>query len=70
MRKARNLAYKDDTIDVHGLFIPEAMKKVNTALQKAIWDGRKMLRVIVGRGLHSQDGRPKLRPAIMMEMSR
>ncbi|KAJ7925248.1 hypothetical protein B0H13DRAFT_1600737, partial [Mycena leptocephala] len=57
-------------IDVHGLFVAEAVKKVETALQTAIWDRRKELRVIVGRGLHSQGRRPKLRPAIMDEMQR
>ncbi|KAJ6593848.1 hypothetical protein B0H19DRAFT_841372, partial [Mycena capillaripes] len=55
-------------IDVHGLFVPEAIKKVETAVQTAILNGRKDLRVIVGRGLHSQDRRPKLRPAIIREM--
>ncbi|KAJ7096376.1 hypothetical protein C8R44DRAFT_644060, partial [Mycena epipterygia] len=64
-----NLSTKDGVIDVHGLFIPEAIKKVETSLQTAIWDGRKDLRVIVGRGLHSRDG-PKLRPAIMKEMQK
>lgn len=68
--RARNLANRDGTIDVHGLFIVEAVKKVETALEAAILNGRKELRVIVGRGLHSQDRRPKLRPAIMGEMQK
>lgn len=67
---ARNLHNKDGVIDVHGLFVPEAIKKVEKSLQTAILNGRKDLRVIVGRGLHSQDGRPKLRPAIEREMEK
>ncbi|KAJ7262231.1 hypothetical protein B0H12DRAFT_963599, partial [Mycena haematopus] len=50
---------KDGEIDVHGLFITEAVKKVETALEAAIWNGRRELRVIVGRGLHSRNG-PKV----------
>jgi hypothetical protein len=68
--EAHNLSNNDGIIDVHGLFVAEAVKKVETALQTAIWDRRKELRVIVGRGLHSQGRRPKLRPAIMDEMQR
>ncbi|KAJ7497242.1 hypothetical protein FB451DRAFT_1017531 [Mycena latifolia] len=68
--EARNLSNQDGVIDVHGLFVPEAIKKVKTALQEAILSDRKDVRVIVGRGLHSQNGRSKLRPAIMMEMER
>ncbi|KAJ6586869.1 hypothetical protein DFH09DRAFT_909931, partial [Mycena vulgaris] len=65
-----NLSRQDGVIDVHGLFIHEAIKKVKAALQTAILDGRKHLHVIVGRGLHSHDGRAKLRPAIMSEMQK
>ncbi|KAJ6475314.1 hypothetical protein C8R47DRAFT_986360, partial [Mycena vitilis] len=65
-----NLSSKDGVIDVHGLFVPEAIKKVETSLQTAIWNNGKDLRVIVGRGLHSRDGRPKLRDAITKEMQR
>jgi len=68
--QARNLSSKDGIIDVHGLFVAEAIKKVENSLQAAIWDGRKDLRVIVGRGLHSQGRRPKLRPAIMEAMQK
>ncbi|KAJ7703251.1 hypothetical protein B0H17DRAFT_922293 [Mycena rosella] len=68
--EAHNLRKKDGEIDVHGLFVPEAIKKVTTALQTAILDGRKDLRVIVGKGLHSKDNRPRLRPEIMKEMER
>ncbi|KAJ7725875.1 hypothetical protein DFH07DRAFT_853742 [Mycena maculata] len=68
--RARNLYSRDSVIDVHGLFVPEAIKKVETSLQAAILNGAKDLQVIVGRGLHSHDGRPKLRPAIIMEMQK
>ncbi|KAJ7462234.1 hypothetical protein B0H11DRAFT_1735388, partial [Mycena galericulata] len=65
-----NSSNKENVIDVHGLFVPEAIKKVENSLEAAILRGDKELQVIVGRGLHSQDGRPKLRPAITMEMQK
>ncbi|KAF8210176.1 hypothetical protein K438DRAFT_1809119 [Mycena galopus ATCC 62051] len=67
--RAHNPFNKDTEIDVHGLFIAEAVKKVETALEAAILNGRRELRVIVGRGRHSKNG-PKLRPAVMGEMQR
>ncbi|KAF7361940.1 Smr domain-containing protein [Mycena venus] len=68
--RASNLSRKDGEIDVHGLFIAEAVNKVETALEAAILSGRKELRVIVGRGRGSKDGQPKLRPAITREMQK
>ncbi|KAJ7218118.1 hypothetical protein GGX14DRAFT_439904 [Mycena pura] len=68
--RAGNLSNKDDVVDVHGLFIHEAVKKVESSLHTAILNGRTGLKVIVGRGLHSKGGRAKLRPAIMEAMQR
>ncbi|KAJ7783077.1 hypothetical protein B0H16DRAFT_1297975, partial [Mycena metata] len=65
-----NLRNGDDTIDVHGLFVREAIKKVETSLHAAIRNGRKELHVIVGRGLHSRGGVAKLRVEIPKEMER
>ncbi|KAJ6499355.1 hypothetical protein C8R45DRAFT_113563 [Mycena sanguinolenta] len=65
--RARNPFDKDEEIDVHGLFITEALMKVENALEAAIRNGSKELRVIVGWGRHSRNG-PKLRPAVMGEM--
>ncbi|KAJ7132803.1 hypothetical protein C8R43DRAFT_895446 [Mycena crocata] len=68
--EARNLSRKIGEIDVHFLFVSEAIKQVEKSLQEAIERGSDRIRVIVGRGLHSHDGRSKLRPAIIAEMQR
>ncbi|KAF7376099.1 Smr domain-containing protein [Mycena sanguinolenta] len=56
---ARNPLDKNGEIDVHGLFITEAVMKVENALEAAIRNGSKELRVIVGWGRHSRNG-PKV----------
>ncbi|KAJ7072376.1 hypothetical protein C8F01DRAFT_1243426 [Mycena amicta] len=61
---------EDASVDVHGLFIPEAIKMVETALHEALLAGATELKVIVGKGKHSKNGRAKLKPAIMEEMER
>ncbi|KAJ6609862.1 hypothetical protein B0H10DRAFT_2062759 [Mycena sp. CBHHK59/15] len=66
--RARNPLSKPGEIDVHGLRPREAIHQVETSLYAAFCDGRRELRVIVGRGLHSPAGVPVLRPAIMKEM--
>lgn len=58
------------TIDVHGLFIHEAIAQTEQALRETLQTGGSTLRVIVGRGNHSRDGVPKLKPAIMRVMTR
>ncbi|KAF7315389.1 Smr domain-containing protein [Mycena indigotica] len=69
--RSGNLSGSDDVpVDVHGLFIPEAVKIVETALHEALKAGRSEIKVIVGKGKHSKDGKAKLRPAIMEEMEK
>eukprot|EP00128_Syssomonas_multiformis_P007734 Colp12_sorted_trinity150504_noHs@32744 len=53
-----------DTIDLHGLYVKEAVKKVEERIQLAKRNGEDHLIVIVGAGNHSADGIPKIKPAI------
>ncbi|KAG7098854.1 hypothetical protein E1B28_000757 [Marasmius oreades] len=59
-----------DEIDVHGLFVEEAVDATEAAFRKALKDGKESLRVIVGRGNHSKEGTPKLKPAVTAAMKK
>lgn len=54
----------DGTIDLHGLFVKEAIQKVDAAVSKAKKENRKTLTVIVGAGNHSIDRVQRIRPAV------
>ncbi|KAK0186907.1 hypothetical protein F5146DRAFT_935134, partial [Armillaria mellea] len=51
-------------IDLHGLYVKEAIAYTETALEEAKLRGDSELRLIVGTGSHSEDGVAKVRPAI------
>lgn len=53
-----------DEIDLHGLYVKEAEYILQNRLASAIRTNQSHLRVIVGKGLHSQNGIAKLKPAI------
>lgn len=53
-----------DEIDLHGLYVKEAKWILEKRISEAIARGQPHLRVIVGKGLHSQNGVAKLKPAI------
>ncbi|KAG2048242.1 hypothetical protein BDR06DRAFT_783138 [Suillus hirtellus] len=51
-------------VDLHGLYVAEAKTYFDTAVQGA-WDrGERSIRVIVGKGNHSDNNIPKVKPAI------
>ncbi|KAG1802625.1 uncharacterized protein HD556DRAFT_1331134, partial [Suillus plorans] len=51
-------------VDLHGLYVAEAKTYFDTSVQAA-WDrGESSLRVIVGKGNHSDNNIPKIKPAI------
>lgn len=54
----------ENTIDLHGLFVKEALDRLSSHLDLAKAEGLSKLFVIVGRGLHSNGG-PKLKPAVV-----
>lgn len=67
---AHNPFPKLQEIDVHRLKVPEAVLEVKRALKEALEKGASELRIITGRGNHSQDKLPILRPAVQQELQR
>ncbi|KAJ3571770.1 hypothetical protein NP233_g3545 [Leucocoprinus birnbaumii] len=51
-------------VDLHGLYVKEAITYTDLALQQARARGDKEIHLIVGKGLHSKNGAAKLKPAI------
>ncbi|KAK0219027.1 hypothetical protein IW262DRAFT_1073499 [Armillaria fumosa] len=51
-------------IDLHRLHVKEAIARTDAALEEATRRGDSQIRIIVGKGLHSEDGEAKLGPAI------
>ncbi|KEP52459.1 Smr domain protein C11H11 [Rhizoctonia solani 123E] len=58
-----NLDSAPDELDLHGLYVKEAIEKTEAAVQAAQNRGDQQIRIIVGKGLHSH-GAAKLKPAI------
>lgn len=54
----------DTEIDLHGLYVPEAIERLKERVIMALNQNWHELIVIVGRGLHSEGG-PKIRPAVI-----
>ncbi|KAJ1302376.1 hypothetical protein OPQ81_001189 [Rhizoctonia solani] len=53
-----------DGLDLHGLHVNEAVKRTESAIRDAQKRGDEELRIIVGRGSHSEGQRAKIKPAI------
>ncbi|WWD21271.1 hypothetical protein CI109_105755 [Kwoniella shandongensis] len=53
-----------DTIDLHGLYVKEAIERTETAISQGQRRGQGTLKVIVGKGIHSQGGVAKIKPAV------
>ncbi|KLO18407.1 DUF1771-domain-containing protein [Schizopora paradoxa] len=51
-------------VDLHGLFVKEAVDKTETAVREAKRAGDRELKLIVGKGLHSENHVAKIKPAI------
>jgi len=51
-------------IDLHGLYVKEAITRADEAISQAKREGKSDLRLIVGKGLHSKGGAAKIKPAI------
>ncbi|KAI0256080.1 hypothetical protein BJV78DRAFT_1117977 [Lactifluus subvellereus] len=60
----KNKGHKQGTIDLHGLYVEEAIQYAKQELQSASLRDDEVVRFIVGKGLHAQDGRAKIRPAL------
>lgn len=58
-----NLDSQPDEIDLHGLYVKEAIARTEQAVEDAKRRGQTEIKLIVGKGLHSTSG-AKIRPAI------
>lgn len=68
--EALNTVEISDKIDVHGLRPREAFDRIERTIVKASSEGKSVVRVIVGKGLHSMNQQPTLKPAVQREMQR
>ncbi|KAI0370669.1 hypothetical protein BV20DRAFT_966157 [Pilatotrama ljubarskyi] len=62
--KVNNINSQPGEVDLHGLYVGEAIRYADQAVQKAIARGDSKIRLVVGKGLHSTAGMPKLKPAV------
>lgn len=65
---AHNTAPEPNTLDLHRLKVPEAVRRVEIAIRDTLVAGGTTLRVITGRGNHSAGKIPVLKLAIMRVM--
>lgn len=66
---ANNQDSGPNEIDLHGLYVKEAIARAEEALETAQRNGDKEIKLIVGKGLHSTNG-AKIKPAIEGLMQR
>lgn len=59
-----NSSKDNNEIDLHGLYVPEAIDRLTQRVEIAKKTHQSELIVIVGRGIHSQGG-PKIKPAVI-----
>ncbi|TFY65542.1 hypothetical protein EVG20_g5546 [Dentipellis fragilis] len=62
--QVNNMHRKPNEVDLHGLYVAEALDFTARCVTEAQAQGDEELTFIVGRGLHSSDGRAKLAPAV------
>ncbi|KAK0502598.1 hypothetical protein EDD18DRAFT_1141584 [Armillaria luteobubalina] len=61
---ANNRGREPGEIDLHGLYVKEAIAYTDTALAKARLRGDSEIRLIVGKGSHSEGGVAKVKLAV------
>ncbi|KAF9010649.1 hypothetical protein BDQ17DRAFT_1346611 [Cyathus striatus] len=66
--EARNMNRGPYTIDLHGLLVEEAIEETDKALRRVLLEGKTDLSVITGKGLHSQDGIPRIKQELQKRM--
>ncbi|KAL7420964.1 hypothetical protein Q5752_003848 [Cryptotrichosporon argae] len=59
-----NTSSPPNTVDLHGLYVREALARTEAAIAAAQQSGAGELRVIVGKGIHSQGHVAKIKPAV------
>ncbi|GLB37148.1 putative DUF1771 [Lyophyllum shimeji] len=55
---------KPGEVDLHGLYVKEAISRTDQAIQEAKQRGISELHLIVGKGLHSKGGAATIKPAV------
>jgi DNA-nicking Smr family endonuclease len=60
----------DDECDLHGYTSREAEREVLRFVGSCQRDGKRWVRIIVGKGLHSKDGKATLRDRVVATLSR
>jgi DNA-nicking Smr family endonuclease len=68
MHTANNTGRAPDEVDLHGLHVSEAISRADGAIRQARARGAPRLVFIVGKGLHSEGGVARLRPAIERQL--
>lgn len=62
--RENNADSAEDEIDLHGLYVKEAEWILKRRISECLRTNQSHLKVIVGKGLHSQNGIAKLKPAV------
>jgi len=62
--RENNTDSKPGEVDLHGLFVKEAIEHTDRAIDQARRRGDTAVHLIVGKGLHSASGHAKIKPAI------
>ncbi|KAH3872081.1 NEDD4-binding protein 2-like [Dreissena polymorpha] len=58
------------TLDLHGLYVSEALNFLNEFIEAHLNEGVDEVQIITGKGNHSDNGRPRLRPTIMEHLKK
>ncbi|ORX39363.1 hypothetical protein BD324DRAFT_327602 [Kockovaella imperatae] len=61
---ANNTDSPPGTIDLHGLYVQEAIQRTEAAITQAQQNGQEEINIIVGKGIHSQGHVAKIKPAV------
>jgi DNA-nicking Smr family endonuclease len=71
MRKLRRGQYRvESEIDLHGLTLPEAKQGLREFLARSIYEGRRCVRVVHGKGLGSGPRGPVLKNGVNVVLRR
>lgn len=62
--RENNLDSKPGELDLHGLYVKEAISYSDKAIKEARQRGDSQIRLIVGKGLHSNGHVAKIKPAL------
>lgn len=62
--RANNADSGPDEIDLHGLFVKESLSALDARVNAARNQHEQILKVITGKGLHSENHQSKLKPAV------